>query len=87
MRNQQKYNVLYRDRAEVDWTALDHLHMTALWEGLLTSAGVCDLTGVVCITPYYISTPQCLELAYPAERSRKRERERDRLCTVAIKLT
>lgn len=35
-----------------------------------------DLTGVVCISPYYMSTPQCLELAYPAERSRKRQTDR-----------
>lgn len=35
-----------------------------------------DLTGVVCITPYYMSTPQCLELAYPAERSRERQTDR-----------
>jgi len=71
---------------QVDWTALDHLHTTVLWEGLLSSGGG-DLTGVVCITPYYMSTPQCLELAYPAERSTERQTDRQKLCTVAIKFT
>lgn len=61
-----------RDRAQADrTTALGHLHVLVLWEGPLTSAG--GVTGIVCITPYYMSTPQCLELAYPPERARERE--------------
>jgi len=27
---------------QVDWTALDHLHTTVLWEGLLSSGGGFD---------------------------------------------
>lgn len=69
---------------ETELTLIGQHWIICIWQ--CSGRGFC-LTGVVCITPYYMSTPQCLELAYPAERSRERQTDRQKLCTVAIKFT
>lgn len=75
MRDQQKYILPYTE-TELKLNG-QHWIIYILQFG---GRGFCplrgDLTGVVCISPYYMSTPQCLELAYPAERSRKRQTDR-----------